>query len=263
MLTFGGGTSMYKEKLMENKKMIFLMLFIIYASSIGYSIGFINQYSNYNFSICKMDLILMILNPNYIGTFLTIFPAYLAMHMTKYDFNTNLILRYKDKRIIWLRQNMHIIINSFIVMCSVVLFDFIFGAIKGIITYNWDLEDSMFFKRTHGITVQGKQAFVIFSTIIIGALVISIISILCNLIYWITNSQIISSFIVIAYCLWNSCNPLFVLNLFSKVRLREMDFITGDKFIFDVIILSLIIIAFIFSSIIIIRKKEFLNNTRG
>jgi len=254
---------MYKEKLLENKKMIFLMLFVIYASSIGYSIGFINMYSNYNYNICKMDLILVILSPNYIGTFLTIFPAYLAMHMTKYDFNTNLILRYKDKKVIWLRQNMHIIINSFVIMCSVVIFDFIFGIVKGIVTYNWDLEDSMFFKRTHGIIVQDKQAFVIFSTIILGTLLISIISILCNLIYWITNSQIISSLIVIAYCLWSSCSPLFYFNLFSKAKLREIDFVTGNKFILDLIILLLIIIAFIFLSIIIIKKKEFLNNTRG
>lgn len=253
---------MYKEKIYENKKVILIMFFIIFASCFGYLRIFINTYNDFNFNICKIDMILLILKPSYIGTFLTIFPAYLTMHMTKYDFNANLILRYKDKKIIWLRQSLHILINSFFIMCSTVIFNFIIGTINRKVTYNWDSEDSLFFRRTKGMVAYNKEFIVIISTIIIGTLIISIVSILCNLIYWITNSQIISSLIVISFCLWNTYQPQFFLNLFSKTKLNENDFITGNKLIFDIIILPLIIILLIFLSIIVIRKKEFLNDTR-
>ena len=253
---------MYKEKIHENKKIILVMLFIIFGSCFGYLRIFINFYNNYNFNICKTDMILLILKPSYIGTFLTIFPAYLTMHITKYDFNANLILRYRDKKIIWLRQSLHILINSFFVICGTVIFSFIIGAINQKVTYNWDSEDSLFFRRTQGIIVQDKQYIVILSTIIIGTLLISIVSILCNLIYWITNSQIISSLIVISFCLWNTFRPQFFLNIFSKTKLNENDFITGNKLILDIIILPSIIILLIFLSIFVIRKKEFLNDTR-
>jgi len=253
---------MYKEKIYENKKVILIMFFIIFASCFGYLRIFINNYRNYNFDICKTDMILLILKPSYIGTFLSIFPAYLTMHMTKYDFNANLILRYKDKKIIWLKQSLHILINSFIIICCTVIFNFIIGTINGKVAYNWDSADSLFFRKTEGMMVQDKQYVVILSTIIIGTLIISIVSILCNLIYWITNSQIISSLIVISFCLWNAYRPQFYFNLFSKTKLNEIDFVTGNKLILDIIILPLIIIFLIFLSIIVIRKKEFLNDTR-
>jgi len=253
---------MYKEKMYENKKIIFIVLFIIVASCYGYLRIFINTYNDFNFKICKIDMILLILKPSYLGTFLTIFPAYLTMHMTKYDFNANLILRYKDKKIIWLRQSLHILINSFFIMCSTIIFNFIIGIINRKVTYNWDSEDSLFFRRTKGMVAYNKAFIVIISTIIIGTLIISIVSILCNLIYWITNSQIISSLVVISFCLWNTYRPQFFLNLFSKTKLNENDFITGNKIMLDIIILPLIIILLIFLSIIVIRKKEFLNDTR-
>lgn len=253
---------MYKEKIYENKNIVILVLFIIYVSSYGYSTVFINSYKDYNFNICKIDLVLLILTQGYIGTFLSIFPAYLSMHMTKYDFNTNLILRYKNKKIIWLKQNLHIIMNSFIIMCSVAVFNLIIGGIKQKVTYNWDSKDSLFFRITKGMLIKDKQVIVIVSTIIIGTLIISIVSILCNLIYWITNSQIISMLIVISFCLFNVFKQRFYFNIFTKAKLKEIDFITGNKIVPDIIILSCIIISLIFLSIIIIRKKEFLNDAR-
>ena len=253
---------MYKEKIYENKKNIIVILCFIYVLSLGYLRTYINIWNNFDYNFCKIDLLLLILKPSYIGTFISIFTAYLSMHITKYDFNTNLILRYKSKKYIWLRQSVHIIINSFIIICSVVIFDFIIGIIYRKVTYNWNSEDSLFFSKTHGLLAYDKQFIVIISIIIISTLTISIVSILCNLIYWITNSQIFSILITICFCLWNVFKPGFYFDLFSKTKLNEIDFITGNKLVLDVSILPLILIVLIFLSLVIIRKKEFLNDTR-
>lgn len=254
--------NMYKEKIRENIKLIFAILFIIYVLSFGYLRLNVNSWSYFRYNFCKIDLLLLILMPNYIGTFLSMTIAYLFLHITKYDFNTNLILRYKSKKKIWLRQCVHIIVNSFIIICSVILFDFINGIFYGKETYNWNTNDSMFFGKTHELAANHKQYFVMISIIVIGTLIISIISILCNLIYWITSSQIISCFITVSFCLWNLYEPNFAFNLFSRTKLNEIDYISGDKLILDIIILPLILTALIFLSLFIIKKKEFLNDTR-
>jgi len=253
---------MYKEKIYENKKIIIFMLFIIFASSLGYLNTYINIWNNHDYNFCKIDLVLLILKPNYIGTFLSIFTAYLSIYITKFDFNTNLILRYKSKKVIWFRQSVHIIFNSFIIICSVVIFDFIIGIIYRRVTYNWDSEDSLFFRVSHGMVAYDKQHIAIISTIIIGTLIISIISIICNLIYWITNSQIMAILITICFCLWNVYKPGLYFDLFSKTKLNAIDFVTGNKLVLDISVLPLILIALIFLSLFIIRKKEFLNDTR-
>lgn len=248
---------MYIQKISENHKVAISSIVILMAFAFAYAKYMIKFYDNYNFTICKVDLILDILNKENIGLLLSFVPALFSLYMTKYDFNCNLILRYKDKRFIWLRQNAHIIFNNLIVLCFVVGLNYLVGAVAGKPTYNWNSEDSLFVRKSNGILLADQQYNVIITTIVVGTLIISIISILCNLIYWLTDSSVIAYLTITSYCLFCVIKGNFNLSIFYELKINEIDFITGNRVILKILYLFMIIVLLIFFPLILIKKKEF------
>lgn len=250
---------MYKEKLWKTKQHIFMVVLIICIFIIGYLRIYQKSWSDHAYDYCIADLILLVSKPTAIS-FLSMIMSYLFLFFTKFDFNINAILRYKSKRILWAKQCLHIVSSSFIMAIVVVILIYVYGVLCGKQVFNWNMKDSMFYNLNHEVITGNKTYFVIFSVIIIGTLLVSIMSVLCNFIYWITNSKIISCFVIALLCFCNLFYSSCCFNLFDEIKLRETDFIEGNKVMLDLILLPVMLIVIMMVFCVFVNQKEFLNN---
>lgn len=247
------------QKLGSNKKPIILIYTLLFLLLIIATLPRIKEFQDYGFIHSIADGFIIV-NHIYIVGFLII-PCSLIMTMIifKNDFRQNYLIRQTRREKLWIKELLQIaLINIPLILfitTSVIVINYIFTRDW----INWNIEGSVYFAANR--TLSDISLLTVISTYMINTfLLLLLMNVIFQGIYWLTNHYQISWLIYISILIWD-------MVMFKEMNIIYKRLLMGYKYwqaypsrLTDTVSFTLILFTLVLLFNNFFKRKEFMND---
>ncbi len=184
--------------------------------------------------------------------------VFLLFQIFKNDFTVPFLLRQNSKSILWLKQIFKIIVSASLLVAYIALVAFLIASVYSTDYINWGSEQSLYYYINQASNDEAQLWQVIAMFFVMCTLLISIVNILFQFLYWLTNNRVVAWISIFFIAVWDNAQGSFFI-LYGRLSIHQSYWYDlGDMASHLFAGLSFIVILSI-GGIFIAKKRDFLN----